>query len=30
MGKIKEVSNDVCDYEKDYMKSRFNSDDDFH
>ena len=28
MGKIKEVSNDVFDYEKDYMKSRFNSDDD--
>ena len=28
MGKIKEVSNDECDYEKDYMKIKFNSDDD--
>ena len=27
MGKIKEVSNDQCDYEKDYMKIKFNSDD---
>ena len=27
MGKIKEISNDECDYEKDYMKIRFNSDD---
>ena len=27
MGKIKEVSNDECDYEKDYMKIKFNSDD---
>ena len=26
-GKIKEVSSDECDYEKDYMKIRFNSDD---
>ena len=26
--KIKEVSNDECDYEKDYMKIKFNSDDD--
>ena len=26
-GKIKEVSNDECDYEKDYMKIKFNSDD---
>ena len=25
--KIKEVSNDDCDYEKDYMKIKFNSDD---
>ena len=25
--KIKEVSSDECDYEKDYMKIRFNSDD---
>ena len=25
--KIKEVSNDECDYEKDYMKIKFNSDD---
>ena len=29
MGKIKEISNDGCDYEKDYMKIKFNSDDDF-
>ena len=28
MNKIKEVSNDECDYEKDYMKITFNSDDD--
>ena len=28
MGKIKEVSNDECNYEKDYMKIKFNSDDD--
>ena len=28
MDKIKEVSNDECDYEKDYMKIKFNSDDD--
>ena len=27
MGKIKEVSNDECDYEKYYMKIKFNSDD---
>ena len=27
-GKIKEISNDDCDYEKDYMKIKFNSDDD--
>ena len=27
-GKIKEVSNDECDYEKDYMKIKFKSDDD--
>ena len=27
MGKIKEVSHDECDYEKDYMKIKFNSDD---
>ena len=26
--KIKEISNDECDYEKDYMKIKFNSDDD--
>ena len=25
--KIKEVSSDACDYEKDYMKIKFNSDD---
>ena len=25
MGKIKEVSNNECDYEKDYMKIKFNS-----
>ena len=28
MAKVKEVSNDECDYEKDYMKIKFNSDDD--
>ena len=27
MGKIKEVSNDECDYEKYYIKIKFNSDD---
>ena len=27
MDKIKEISNDECDYEKDYMKIKFNSDD---
>ena len=27
MGKITEVSNDECDYGKDYMKIKFNSDD---
>ena len=27
MDKIKEVSNDQCDSEKDYMKTKFNSDD---
>ena len=27
MGKIKEVSNDECDHEKDYMKIKFNFDD---
>ena len=27
-GKIKEVSSGECDYEKDYMKIKFNSDDD--
>ena len=27
MGKIKEISNDECDYEKGYMKIKFNSDD---
>ena len=27
MGKVKEVSNDECDYEKDHMKTKFNSDD---
>ena len=26
MGKIKEVSNNECDYEKDYLKIKFNSD----
>ena len=28
MGKIKKVSNGECDYENDYMKIKFNSDDD--
>ena len=28
VGKIKELSNCECDYEKDYIKIRFNSDDD--
>ena len=28
--KIKEVSNDECDYENDYMKIKFNSDDTYH
>ena len=28
MGKIKEISNDECDYEQDYMKIKFNSNDD--
>ena len=27
MGKVKEVSNDECDYGKDYMRIEFNSDD---
>ena len=27
MDKIKKVSNDECDYETDYMKIKFNSDD---
>ena len=27
MGKIKEVSNHECEYEKDYMKIKFNFDD---
>ena len=26
--KIKEISNDECDYEKDYMEIKFNSNDD--
>ena len=26
--KIKEINSDACDYEKDYMKIKFNSDDD--
>ena len=26
--KIKEINSDECDYEKDYMKIKFNSDDD--
>ena len=28
MDKIKETSNHECGYEKDYMKTKFNSDDD--
>ena len=28
MDKIKEINSDECDYEKDYMKIKFNSDDD--
>ena len=28
MDKIKEITNDECDYEKDYMKIKFNSGDD--
>ena len=28
MYKIKEISNDECDFEKDYIKIKFNSDDD--
>ena len=28
--KIKEVSSGKCDYEKDYMKIKFNSDEKFH
>ena len=28
MVKIKEINNDECDYEKDYMKIKFNPDDD--
>ena len=28
IGKIKKISNDECDYEKDNMKIKFNSDDD--
>ena len=28
MDKIKEISNDECDYEKDYMKIKFDSDND--
>ena len=28
MDNIKEISNDECDYERDYMKIKFNSDDD--
>ena len=27
MDKVKEVSNDECDYEKDYMEIKFDSDD---
>ena len=30
MDKIKEISNDECDYEKDYMKIIFNSDETYH
>ena len=28
INKIKKISRDECDYEKDYMKIKFNSDDD--
>ena len=28
INKIKKISGDECDYEKDYMKIKFNSDDD--
>ena len=28
INKIKKISDDECDYEKDYMKIKFNSDDD--
>ena len=28
INKIKNISGDECDYEKDYMKTKFNSDDD--
>ena len=28
--KIKEINTNECHYEKDYMKIKFNSDDDFH
>ena len=28
MHKIKEINSDDCDYEKDYIKIKFNSDDD--
>ena len=28
MDKIKKITSDKCDYEKDYMKIKFNSDDD--
>ena len=27
MDKVNEISNDECDYENDYMKTKFNSDD---
>ena len=29
INKIKKISGDKCDYKKDYMKVKFNSDDDF-
>ena len=28
LNKIKEINNNECDYEKDYLKIKFNSDDD--
>ena len=28
MNKIKEISNDECDFEKNFMKTKFNSNDD--